>query len=312
MKMQKKSIAAIVLVVFCAAVILLTSIKILTIPTDASSLASGNYSGALINGGAVLDDEGLLFYSTGDGVYRTTPSGGKGEKISETGGEYIQAFGAEYCYLDGDDLIVCNFLGENKRTVLTNVRQPHVVGGIVYFLDSEDRIMRYSVRYDKYYEVVDTDNPDCRFDVYFNRVYYTAKAGTLHTVRSNGKDDTVMVDGDNITRFMITGQYVFYLDDGYVCSAQRLSDSEKMHIIPIVEADTFTIIDERIVYCVDNKVYYGELNSLANQVEDYKPYLLTENYSEVMCGEDCFFFFDKEGTLCSVPLEYNGEGPVKY
>ena len=312
MKMQKKNIAAIVLVVFCAAVILLTSIKILTIPTDASSLASGNYSGALINGGTVLDDEGLLFYSTGNGVYRTTPSGGKGEKISETGGKYLQAFGAEYCYLDGDDLIACNFLGENKRTVLSNVRQPHIVGGIVYFLDSENRIMRYSVRYDKYYEVVNTDNPDCRFDVYFNRVYYTAKDGTLHTVRSNGKEDTVMVDGYNITRFMITGQYVFYLDDGYVCSAQRLSDSDKMHIIPIVEADNFTVMDERIVYCVDNKVYYGELNSLANEVKDYEPYLLTEDFSEVMCGEDCFFFFDKDGVLCSVPLEYNGEGPVRY
>ena len=198
--------------------------------------------------------------------------------------------------------------GDATKTAL----EEYPVGGIVYFLDSENRIMRYSVRYDKYYEVVNTDNPDCRFDVYFNRVYYTAKDGTLHTVRSNGKEDTVMVDGDNITRFMITGQYVFYLDDGYVCSAQRLSDSDKMHIIPIVEADNFTVMDERIVYCVDNKVYYGELNSLANEVKDYEPYLLTENFSEVMCGEDCFFFFDKDGVLCSVPLEYNGEGPVRY
>ena len=57
MKISKKNLAAIGLIVFTAAVIITLTVAIMSTSYDTVALASGNYSGALISGGDVLDDE---------------------------------------------------------------------------------------------------------------------------------------------------------------------------------------------------------------------------------------------------------------
>ena len=164
---------------FCLVVIIALSAVIYSTPTEVVSGTAGNFSANLCNGGYVVEDEGFLFFSYPNkkGIYRTeTDDVTKVTKISEKGEGFLQVLGNTYYYIDENTIYQCDREGERVKELKSNVKNPLVVGSLLFYIDENENLIKYSLQNDTSVTVV-REKDVKEYAVYYKRIYYIEKFG---------------------------------------------------------------------------------------------------------------------------------------
>lgn len=301
MDKKKTVITVSAFVVFIAVIIGVVCGMILSSPVEISASTAGNFVGNMMNDGYLLEDEVYVFYvNPKDGaLYRaeSTHPETASVKIADNCNGFLQTVGNKYYFLKGKDLVSCDFNGAGMTTVLENVNKPNVVGGAIYYLNDEGKLVKYSTKYDKT-TVFDIKPANGYFVVYFNKIYYS-DGEKLCSVTADGKKISTFFE-EKTEKFIIDNKYLFFENDGAVYSA--MSANGEMAVTKITKADNFYVIlkSGTMIYDNDSGVYLANMTSLTSD-EKYKPTKLSDKPSKGVFGDDAYFYwFDSDNSLCRV------------
>ena len=296
MNNKKVNIAASALIGFIALVIIVTSVMIYNTPTEVVAGTAGNYSINLTNGGNVLEDEGFLFYTIpGEkGVYRMEIGNLKSvKKISEIGDGNLQVLGSGYYFTDDDTLYRMDWDGNKRQIILKNVKNPKVVGSLVFYQKSNScsSIYKYSMKNDNDFLAV----PDIsgfgktyqEFMVYYKKLY-TIEWNRICSYSFDGNNQKLFLEAD-AEKLSVDGQYFFYIEKGMLKSAM-LKDKQIIKT-DIVKAENYAIFGSYIVYSDKTGTFHAEINSMLSK-KNYKPKKLSEKSAKsISIDENNFYFF---------------------
>lgn len=277
-----------------------TFIAMLTViyntPVEITNLTGGNYTGNLMNDGYILEDSGFLFFinKQDNSIIRTeTDNFDKKVKISNNSEGFLQLVGSRYYFLDNGALISCDIDGNYKTTVIEFAKKPWVLGDMIYYLNKEGFLCRYSnvLKSEKVFEV----KPNGEFMVYLNTIYYLDSKGNIRQMNSNGNNDRLLLES-NVTKLLIEGKFFFYLSDGYVYSAEMTKQS--LYSTKITKATDFSVQKQYILFCNNDKVYLADLNELIDQKDDYQPQeVLNEKAFNLSTDGKNFYFYNDDNYL---------------
>ncbi len=293
-----------VLVLVLVAGILLAGI--LTSKSEVVSGTAGNFPINLANGGYVVEDGGYVFYTKpGEkGLYRIEREKPQtAEKINKTADGFLQTVSGSYYYMCDDILYECDWGGQNEKKVITSVHKPLVVGSLIFYMDEQGNVCKYSTQ-NKTTSIVISKNMGVKeFVVYYKRLYYTDRLGNIRKISFTGKGDELFIK-TNASNLSISGKYFYYIADGKVCLS--ISDGEKIRSNKIVSAKEYAILDSHILYTDGKNAYFSHINDLVN---GKKPKLIHEGVPQgISIDEECFYFFSDNSLY---KLDSNGQKKVK-
>lgn len=302
-KMQEKKSfsAAIGMVVTVVALLAVMCGVILSSPLEIVKKTAGNFMGDIMNGGRVLEDEKFLFYVNDSGkLYRaeTNHTDQKPVLIAENCEGYIQVLGNDYYFVQNGDLVSCDYDGNNLHTVLKNVKKPMVVGSMIYYLNENGEIVKYSERYNNITNL--KIKPKGEFAVYYSRIYYVGDDSLVHSCAGDGSDDKIFFD-QKVDKFVIDSQFFFYTYNGAFYSALKTDNG--MTSTKITSADSFyAIIDGgKALYTNKDGVFYADLNEMTEQGKKYKPKKMSDNKNTLAYGDDKYFYwFESDGNIARI------------
>ena len=306
-KMSKKvNLIAIsfVLVLVLIAGILLAGV--LSSKSEVVSGTAGNFPINLANGGYVVEDGGYVFYTIpGEkGLYRVEREKPQtAEKINENADAFLQTVSGSYYYLCDDILYECDWGGQNEKKVITSVRKPLVVGSLIFYMDKQGNVCKYSTQNKTTSIVIGKNMGVQEFVVYYKKLFYTDKLGNIRRISFTGKGDELFIK-TKASRLSISGKYFYYIADGKVCLS--ISDGEKIRSNEIVSAKEYAVLDSHILYTDGKNTYFSHINDLVN---DKKPKLILKGAAlGISIDEECFYMFDSGDFY---KLDSNGEKKVK-
>ena len=279
---------------------------ILNSKSEVVSGTAGNFPINLANGGYVVENGGYVFYTIpGEkGLYRVErekPQTAK--KINETADAFLQTVSGSYYYVCDDILYECDWAGKNEKKVMTSVKNPLVVGSLIFYMDEQGNVCKYSTQ-NKTTSIVISKNMGVKeFVVYYKKLFYTDKLGNIRKISFTGKGDELFVK-TNASRLSISGKYFYYITDGKVCLS--ISDGEKIRSNEIVKAKEYAVLDSNILYTDGKNTYFSHINDLINGKE---PKLISKGKAQgISIDEECFYFFTDNSFY---KLDSNGEKKVK-
>lgn len=280
---------------FVILVIIAVSAVIYSTPTEVVSGTAGNYSANLCNGGYVLEDEGFLFYTYPEskGIYRTETDDPKvSEKISDKGQGFLQVLGNAYYYTDENALYRCNWSGESVQKVKDYAKNPLVVGSLLFYIDENGSLIKYSMQNDTTSAVV-SENEVKEYAVYYKKIYFIDGEGNIRKVSFNGDDNEVFITA-KAEKIAIDGQYIFYIENGKLVSAM-LKDKEILKT-EITEVTEYAIFGSYAVYTNGKKTYYADVNSILSD-EKYEPKVVADSAASGISIDENNFYYFAGGTL---------------
>lgn len=290
MNSKKTNLIIISFVAFIALVIVASCVAIYSTPTEVVSGTAGNYSANLCNGGYVIEDEGFLFFTYPDkpGIYRTeTDKVNKIEKISEKGNGFLQVLGRGYYFTDNNIFYRCDWAGEKVQKVKDYAKKPLVVGSLLFYIDEQGRLIKYSMQNDTT-AVVISGKKVKEYAVYYKKIYYIDETGNIRKVSFNGDNDEVFISA-NAEKISIDGQYIFYIENGKLTSAM-LKDNQVLKAT-ITNADEYAVFGSYAVFTDGKKTYYADVNNILSD-KKYKPKVISNSSSSgISIDEDNFYFF---------------------
>ena len=295
--MSSKRINLIVIsfVSFIILVIIATSAAIYSTPTEVVSGTAGNYSANLCNGGYVIEDEGFLFFTYPDksGIYRAeTDKSEKAEKISEKGEGFLQVLGSGYYFTDNNKFYRCDWAGERMQTVKDYAEKPLVVGSLLFYIDEQGRLIKYSMQNDTT-TVVISDKKVKEYAVYYKKIYYIDESGNIKKVSFNGDNDELFISA-KAEKLSIDGQYIFYIENGKLTSAMLKDDQIlKAQITSVTE---YAIYGSYAVYTDGDKTYYADVNKILSD-KKYSPKVISTSASSGISIDEEHFYYFSNGVL---------------
>lgn len=296
MKTKKINRIAVLFVVFLALVIIGTSIAIYNTPSEVVGGTAGNYTINLTNGGNTLEDDGFLFYTIPNqkGIYRAEESNIKSaKKLTENGDGNLQVIDNTYFFTDGNSIVGCDWDGNRQKVLVKYAKKPLVVGSLIFYLDESGALKKYSMQNESSSVVIDKSKGVNEFFVYYKRIYYTDKDGNIRKAGFDGSDDSLFITA-KAEKLSIDGQYVFYIENGYVYSAM-LKQKELLKA-KIVKAETYAVFGSMIAYCDNGEVKVGNINNIVKDNKKAKTVYKGEGFN-ISIDEDNFYFFNSENKL---------------
>lgn len=302
---KKAAVLASVLIAF----ILLSSVAVCLViyqtPAEVVSNTAGNYTVNLANGGFTVEDSGYLFFTKPDekGIYRSeTGKIGETVKVSDSGDGFLQNIKNSYYYVNDDKLCVCDWNGEREIVLLEYAEKPMVVGSLIFYLNEEKQLCKYSLQ-NETVKVVLKDKKIDEFLIYSRKIYYTDENSDIRKIGFNGNDDELFIKTENkASRLSFDGQYIFYLDGERLYSAMLLDN--KILKAEITNAEEYAIFGEYIIYKYNNNVFQSDINKLLNKDKNNKPKKIFDGEAKAFSiDENYFYFFDSENNLYRIDHE---------
>lgn len=303
MNVKKTNLIAGIFILFLAVVIIGTSVAIYNTPSEVVAGTAGNYTINLTNGGKILEDEGFLLYSLPNkkGIYRAkTDNTAEKKKITDIGDGFLQVIDNTYFFVDSNRLVGCDWNGERQKVIVDYAEKPLVVGSLIFYLDEKGNLKKYSIQNDTTSTVIDSaKNKVQEFVVYYKRIYYTDDSGNIRKTSFDGSNDELFITA-NASKLSIDGQYIFYIDNGFVHSAM-LKDNEILKA-KIVKADEYAVFGSTMVYTADSKVMFADINELISNEKKTKV-IYDGKAGSISIDKDSFYFFTDKGELKRISHE---------
>lgn len=287
---------AIIFVAFLLIVAIGFSVAIYNTPSEVVGGTAGNFTINLTNGGNVLEDDGFLFYTLPGqkGLYRAEDTDIRNsKKLTENGDGFLQVIDNTYFFTDGDKIIGCDWDGNRQKVLVDYAKRPLVVGSLIFYLDKDGALQKYSMQNENSTVVIDKTKGVKEFLVYYKRIYYIDKSGNIRKTNFDNSDDKLFISA-KAEKLSIDGQYIFYIENGYVYSAM-LKDKELLKA-KIVKADNYAVYGSLITYNSDNEVKYGNINNIIKDEKSAKT-IYKGNGIGISIDEDYFYFFNSENKL---------------
>lgn len=265
---------------------------ILSSPVELVKNSAGNFMCNIMNGGNLIEDEGWLLYSLDGTLYRSESDhfNEKRVKIADNCEGYLQVVDKTYYFLQNGNLVSCNYDGKNSETILENVSQPLVTGSMVYYIDKNGELTKYSMRYDR--KTALGIKPQGKIAVYYNRIYFTSDEG-ICSVSLDGNDMRVLLK-ESAQDFVIDGKYLFYSNKGAIYSAVQGSDGEFKSTKMTQGGGFFVNLNaEMIAYSNKNGSFAANMNSLTGD-DKYTPVKLSGTPA-VVYGDENYFYLLQNG-----------------
>lgn len=297
-------------ILFIVVVVTYTCGIILSSPVEIVGNTAGNFICNLQNDGYVLEDEGFLLFANSKGeLFRaeTNHLDEKKVKIADNCNGFIQVVDSTYYFLQNNNFVSCDFQGKNLKTVVENVKAPQICGSTVYFLNENNEINKYSMRYNTVKNL--KIKCDGTLVIYFNRLYYSAD-DCIYSVATDGSDKKVFFDKP-VSKFAIDNKYLFYTSNGQAYSAIATSDGLKS--TKITKASDFAVIvlDGMMILNNDTGVYLADMNKLTGD-EKYEPTQLCKTPTSKVFGDEAYFYwFNEKDELCRIAKDGSGSVIIK-
>lgn len=301
---------AIGFIAFILTVIIALSAVIYSTPDEVVSGTAGNYTVNLCNGGYVLEDEGFLMFCSPfeKGVYRAETDNPKSyKKILDKCDGFLQVIDNIYYFCDNNRLVRCNWSGENEKTLAKFAEKPLVVGSLVFYLDEQGNLMKYSIQNGTTSLVVDKEEQVKEYVIYYKRVYYIDKDGNIKKTSYDGTKKELFLKA-NASHLSIDGEYFFFIEDGNVFSA-KVQDKSIIKS-QIISAKEYAVYGNYMTFTDGEKTYCMDINKYLADKSTYKPTVLVENHSSGISIDDNFFYFFTENNEF-YRVKHNGKDLVK-
>ncbi len=216
------------------AALVLTAVLVLgamaAIPYDLPGTTPPNTYGNLANGGYVAEDGSMLYYVNEAGVLYCLSSPNC-YRIDE-GADSLCPYGNGLVYRrTNGDVVLSDFRGDNKKTVLTGVRQMTLSGNWVFFVGDDGVLRKHSLLTGKEASLGLTVR---QFLVASNSVLFTDPDGLLKTALTDGTGVTPFL-AEPVERFCRYENYVFYVREGTLCSVASANAASKRTYFPVKE-----------------------------------------------------------------------------
>ncbi len=304
---KKTQIFATVFVAFVVVFALAVCFIIYSTPEEVVSGTAGNYSINISNGGYLVEDEGFLFFTKPQekGIWRTDTQKNNGAKrIHKKGDGFLQNIKNTYYYIDNNKLISCNWDGENEKVILNYVKKPLVVGSLIFYIDENENLCKYSSITEKI-TVVLKDKNIKEFLVYYRRIYYVDGTGNICKVAFDGNNNEVFIKAnENASKLSIDGQYIFYLDGTKLYSV--MLSGKQLIKANIVNAKEYAVFGEYLVYSNQKGIYHCNINKLIQKEKGYKAKRIAKGeVKAISIDDEHFYFFDKDDNLFRI--NHNGK-----
>lgn len=203
---------AVLLFVYVGLCAVLLGAVILTGPADIGAVTPGSHGASLMNGGAVLADQGFFVAAEEDGVYRYLANGTERTRIYEGKASMLQAVGNRYYFETEEHALYSVAIdGTQGRVEAAYARRPQVVGSWAYYVGKDGTICKKRLGEEKEYRL-GVEAPG-QIAVYYGRIYYLGGDRRLYHCALDGKDNRLLADRQ-MERFMLNGRHIFFWSRG--------------------------------------------------------------------------------------------------
>ena len=290
---------AVLLFVYVGLCAVLLGAVILTGPADVGAVTPGSHGASLMNGGAVLADQGFFVAAEEDGVYRYLANGTERTRIYEGKASMLQAVGNRYYFETEEHALYSVAIdGTQGRVEAAYARRPQVVGSWAYYVGKDGTICKKRLGEEKEYRL-GVEAPG-QIAVYYGRIYYLGGNRRLYHCALDGKDNRLLADRQ-MERFMLNGRHIFFLEQGTVYSA---ADSEPSKATELCKAERFAVEQNMLFYQTKDGLFLKDLDSESS--------IITVAGEGTVEGAQANGFYYKAASGCYVDTGANGENKVEY
>jgi hypothetical protein len=310
---QKQYRARVLSVAFVAVIgVILTAILlgVALTPYDSGVLVGASLSGNNQYGGEVSASKDYLFYVKDGSIMRETRFEDQPvQKIFEGEVTHLNPYDGWLYFLQDGKMMRIAYYGGPKVQIGTahKVTKMSVNGLWIYYLDEQGRIGK--VRTDGEKETLLTDGK-IAFTAFesANRIILATDGKGIYSMKTDGSQQQLLVDGTNISRMVYTLDSLYYCDNGQVKEIRSVEAGrdDGTHYQGVT-AEIFTYNTDQngrgqIFYVADGKLQVRLLESVEHEKEENRVLYEVKDITDLYSVDGDLYYHDSKNVLYHVQI----------